>query len=223
MKNYVVRKTDVVPGGDGDWDGEVWGKVEALKVDNFMGEEPEHKPGTACKLLYDDENLYVIFKVDDEHVLASAGANQQGVCQDSCVEFFFTPGVDISKGYLNVEVNCGGTVLLRHQLSRGVGQTALSHEDLEGMEIYHSEEKIVLPERHEKREWVVEYKLGFDMISKYCPADKGTEGVEWRANFYKCADASKYPHWLTWNVVDRGEPDFHVPECFGRLVFGQAF
>ena len=44
-------------------------------------------------------------------------------------------------------------------------------------------------------------------------------GQTWRANFYKCADASVFPHWLTWSRVGLPEPDFHQPAFFGTLEF----
>jgi len=41
-------------------------------------------------------------------------------------------------------------------------------------------------------------------------------GQTWRANFYKCADDSSHPHWMSWNPV--GDPlSFHRPERFGVL------
>lgn len=42
-------------------------------------------------------------------------------------------------------------------------------------------------------------------------------GQTWRGNFYKCADHTSHPHWLTWAPVDAH--NFHLPHCFERLVF----
>jgi hypothetical protein len=49
----------------------------------------------------------------------------------------------------------------------------------------------------------------FQVMDKYVKA----------ANFYKCADQTSHPHWLTWASVDYPQPKFHLPEFFGRLVF----
>ncbi|MGI6239399.1 MAG: carbohydrate-binding family 9-like protein, partial [Christensenellales bacterium] len=38
------------------------------------------------------------------------------------------------------------------------------------------------------------------------------------ANFYTC-DESIHPHFGVWNHVAAAQPDFHRPECFGRLEF----
>jgi hypothetical protein len=49
--------------------------------------------------------------------------------------------------------------------------------------------------------------------------EKPGPGVTWRANFYKCADKTSHPHWLTWAPVNYPKPKFHLPEYFGRIEF----
>ncbi|MCK4885933.1 MAG: FAD:protein FMN transferase [Planctomycetes bacterium] len=218
-KTYQVQKASLKPEIKGLWDGSVWKNVTPIKINNHMGTAPQHKPDTQAKLLYDEENLYVIFKVEDNYILATAEKYQDSVCQDSCVEFFFTPSQDTKTGYFNIETNCGGTMLFRHQLTRGVDENPVTEEDFSEMQIYHSEDKIIIPQRNTPTNWTVEYKLPFDFLSKYSRIDKPKAGVKWRANFYKCADATSKPHWLTWSVVDRPKPDFHHPEFFGTLEF----
>ncbi len=44
-------------------------------------------------------------------------------------------------------------------------------------------------------------------------------GLEGRANFYKCGDETEFPHYGAWSLRDGG-PDFHRPEFFGSIVFG---
>jgi hypothetical protein len=46
-------------------------------------------------------------------------------------------------------------------------------------------------------------------------------GVEARANFFKCGEKTKQPHYLAWNNIETPEPDFHQPEWFGKLNFLQ--
>ena len=46
------------------------------------------------------------------------------------------------------------------------------------------------------------------------------EGKLFRANFYKCGDKLKIPHYLTWNPVPTEKPDFHRPEYFGAIRLG---
>jgi len=203
-----------------EWNKEPWSQIRPLTMKFHMGAEPEHKPQVHAKLAYDNDALYLIFKVDDQYVRAVAKENQKPVCWDSCVEFFFTPGKDINSGYFNVEINCGGTVVSRHQsLSRPKKRNPLSEDDIRKLEIARTMPKIVDPEITEPTTWIIEYKLPFDLLEKFCEVDRPAPGVIWKSNFYKCADKTSHPHWLTWSFIDYPKPKFHIPEHFGTLQF----
>jgi hypothetical protein len=201
-----------------DWDRGCWKDIAFLELNYYMGEKPLHIPKTQAKLIYDSNGLYIIFKVEDEYIRAVA-QHQGNVCCDSCVEFFFTPSEDIETGYFNLETNCGGTMLFRHQLAPWKNSTVIAEEDCCRIEIFHSLPKIIEMEIQESTLWTVSYRLPFDILEKYSKVKKPCKGVSWRANFYKCAGASSHPHWLTWSKVNRQRPDFHVPECFRVLSF----
>jgi len=128
-----------------------------------MGERPKHFPGVEAKLAYDKERLYVIFRVDDQYVCARKQSYQERVYEDSCVEFFFTPGEDVAEGYFNLEINCGGTVLFHHQHGRQVMDRVVNKTDFEQAEIAHSLPKIIDNEIAEKISWVVEYCPPFSL------------------------------------------------------------
>ena len=206
---------------DGLWHSDFWADVTAVELTNYIINEPEHKPKTQAKVTYDDKYLYVIFRVEDKYVRAVAQNHQDMVCWDSCVEFFFTPGPDISVGYFNVEVNCGGTMLFRYQLIPWKDAVNVSPADLEQVQIFHSEHKIVDPEKQQPTTWVIEYRLPFDVLEKYCEFVRPAPGVVWRANFYKCADQTSQPHWLNWSAIDKSAEagGFHTPKFFGTLEF----
>jgi len=204
---------------DGNWDKPAWQNVEPIELTYHMGKKPEHFPKIQAKLLYDERAVYVIFRADDQYVRAVADKHQGPVCRDSCVEFFFTPGIDVKKGYFNLEMNCGGTMLFKFQVIPRES-TSIDPADVERVEVAHSLPRIVEPEITEPTVWTVEYRLPTDMLTKHLPdAVMPAPGATWRANFFKCADRTTHQHWLTWSFVDRPRPDFHVPECFGTLEF----
>ncbi len=205
---------------DGNWDKDVWRAVEPVALTHFMGDRPKHFPKVEAKLLYDERALYVIFRVRDQYVRATARNHQDPVCRDSCVEFFFVPGTDPAVGYFNLEMNCGGTMLFHFQVIPRKDSVAVECGDLERIEVAHTMPRTVDPEITEPTTWTVEYRLPVDILARYCPAAvKPAPGVTWRANFYKCADAASHPHWLTWSIVENPQPDFHLPKFFGTLVF----
>lgn len=202
-----------------DWDATAWQAVPPLAVDLPVGEIPDHRPRTLARLLWDEESLHVIFRVEDRFVRAVAERYQDQVCTDSCVEFFFTPGADLGQGYFNIEMNCGGTALFRHQLGRGTGRREVAEADGCRLEPAHTLPVRVDPELPGPLTWAVAYRVPFEVLERYAPVVRPRPGAAWRANLYKCGDATSHPHWLAWSPVDLPKPDFHRPEFFGILRF----
>lgn len=218
-KKYQVQRAGEQFMPCGDWAGRFWEPVKALEIDNPMGKQPQFVPKARAKLLYDDKFVYVIFRVEDKYVRAVAQRHQEPVYTDSCVEFFFTPGEDITQGYFNIEVNCGGTVVSRHQTAPMVNRNPLTDAEIEKLGIYHSEPKIVEPEKHQPTTWLIEYHVPVAMLKRFCRVTKPASSVIWRANFYKCGAETSNPHTLTWSPIESEKFGFHQPEFFGTLEF----
>ena len=216
---YKVTKLPEPIEIDGNWNKPAWKKIEPLVISKHMGEEPDHRPKVLAKLAWDDNALYIIFRVDDRYVRAVAKKYQDPVCRDSCVEFFFTPGSNLGFSYFNIEINCGGTMLFWWH-PEGKKAIPVAAKDCDRVKIGHTLSKIVDPEIEEPTTWTLEYRLPFAVVKKYCSdASKPAQDVIWKANFYKCADATSHPHWLTWSFVDHPTPRFHMPKYFGILKF----
>ena len=218
-KEHLVEQTVNPPKLNGDWTGPVWGDVKAIEIKEYMGEKPKYLPRTQAKLLYDDKFVYVIFRVEDRYVRAVAQEYHGKVWEDSCVEFFFVTGSDMSPGYFNIEINCGGTMLFHHQTAIRENTLVVETADCDKVNIYHSLPKIIEPEIAEPTTWIIEYRVPVDVLEKYAPVARPAPGVIWQANFYKTASRTSNPHWVTWSVVDYPTPKFHIPRFFGTLIF----
>ena len=197
-----------------------WKHVEFVKLENVMGENPAFFPETSAALRYDNKYLYGCFIVKDKYIVTKAIEHMQHVWKDSCVELFFTPGNDISKGYYNLEMNCIGKIYMQHQITKGNGVKAIDKDDLNSIKIKTSIDKPVLVEETGEKEWHLIFAYPYEVMRKYhdgfiMPAP----GVIWKANFNKCADESSNPHWITWNKVELPKPQFHRPDFFGELHF----
>ena len=92
-------------------------------------------------------------------------------------------------------------------------------DDCKKIKISHSLTKEVEQELTEPETWKLEFSIPISILAKYMKVDAPGPGVSWKANFYKCADKTSHPHWLTWTLVDYPNPKFHLPEFFGRLDF----
>jgi len=219
-KVYEVIETKEPIKIDADWDKEQWKGVKSVTITNYMGEVPTFKPKAQTKMVYDKDNLYVIFRVEDRYVKSITDRNNGPVYRDSAVEFFFSPDVENSHLYFNIETNCGGKVLFHHNnpTDRSLNKR-LTDEDIALLEIAHSMPAIVDPEVTDDITWTIEYKVPLALLQKYSPVTMPVKGVEWRANFYKIAEITSNPHYITWSKVNMLRPNFHVPENFGRIIF----
>ncbi len=216
---YLVKETFEPHNINSEWDKEVWAGTRSISLKNFMGDRPSHFPETKVKLRYDKDNVYVIFSVRDRYVKAVAKETNGKVWLDSCVEFFFSPGPDTDRGYFNFEATCKGVFLFQYHVNNKETDGFVSMDDCRQVKISHSLTKDVTKEITEPLNWTLEYSIPFSVLSKYMKIEQPGPGVSWRANFYKCADNSSHPHWLTWTLVDYPRPKFHLPQFFGRLDF----
>ncbi len=216
---YKVKKVNEDIKIDANWNKEVWKNIKEIQLKNYMGDKPEHFPSVFAKLAYSDSAIYVIFKVNDQYVRSVAQKYQDKVFEDSCVEFFFTPDNNSEKGYFNLESSCGGVQLLYFNIPSKNERIKIKEEDYHQITVAHSLPKINDPEIKKKITWYLEYKIPFELITKYYKLKRPKSGTEWKANFYKCADKTSHPHWLTWNKVEYPKPNFHLPQYFGTIVF----
>lgn len=178
-----------------------------------------HIPTTSFATAWTSESIYVYFSVQDRYVCTRHLTPQSPVCQDSCVEFFFSPGPDIQAGYFNLEMNAAGTVLLHFQPAPKTQVQALPKEALHSLTISTSLTSPIAGEHTAPLDWNINACIPLDILRPYCNIVAPHPGALWRGNFYKCADHSSYPHWLSWAPIETKVPQFHRPDAFGTLAF----
>jgi len=216
---YTVKKLEQAMVVDGIWEKSQWQKAETLKILNNMGKIPHFFPGTQAKLLYDEQFLYGIFKVDDHYVKCEVEETHGPVYTDSCVEFFFSPDENNPLYYFNLEINCGGVALMQYSTEPHKKFIYILPSDVAQIEIAHSLPKKVFPEMEEEVTWTIEFKIPFSILVNYSEISTPNSGVVWKGNFYKTASQTSNPHYITWAKIDRPKPDFHLPQYFGDLIF----
>lgn len=216
---YTVTRLKKAMKIDGNWNKAQWRFVKAIELTNYMGQIPSFRPTVHVKMMYDEDNLYVIFQVNDCYVRSIIEEYNGPVSTDACVEFFFSPDTSLPERYFNLEINAGGTPLMAYHIFQQKEYQKLSIEDLKKIEIAHSLPKKVDPEIAIPIIWTIEYKLPLSVLEKFSSVSHPNAGVTWRANFYKTASKSSNPHWITWSFVDNIIPQFHLPQFFGTLRF----
>lgn len=199
MRTYTIEKMT-----DAGWDA-----VPALEIDHRYFETPEEIKAYA-KLAYDEEAILVRLSTKEKKIRAVETGDLGSPCEDSCLEFFFSP-MEGDLRYFNVEFNSNGCMylgmgsyigdLVRLLPGDGVNPFSYSINKEEGA-------------------WDITYRVPYEFIRRFFPTFEVYSGKRMRANCYKCADFSEPPHYMAWSPIV-GEPfKFHRPECFGEMIFG---
>lgn len=204
---------------DANWEKPEWKQVQSLEIQKQMGPDPKFVPKVKAKLLYDDDNIYGIFHVEDRYVKSTVQEFNGNVSGDSCVEFFFSPDTNFPERYFNLEINAGGTPLIFYVTKPREEFIKLEAEDIRQIEIAHSLPEVVDPEITEPTTWTIEFRIPIAMLEKFSKVTRPKSGTVWKANLYKTGSETSNPNYLTWAYVDHPKPNFHLPQFFGTLIF----
>lgn len=177
---------------------------------NWPADYPYH-PLTVAALGHDGKEIYIDFFVRCNYLRAVNYENNSPVHQDSCVEFFVAPHGRAP--YYNFEFNCIGTIHAACRTDRHNGSN-LSDEQLALVRRYASCGNRPFNELEGLFAWNLCAAIPLGLI-----------GLEWdgsplavNGNFYKCADLTSFPHFLSWAPIDTPQPDFHRPEFFKEII-----
>ena len=162
-----------------------------------------------------------MFEVADQFVRCVRRGYQSEVWKDSCVECFLRPNA--RDGYFNFEFNCGGSWLCNYirdhrRTEKGFVDCApLPAELAQRVKVCSSLPEVIEREIVEPIDWNLNFFLPYPVMEHFVGKLKPSHGSSWAGNFYKCAEDISHPHWASWAPVD--EFNFHLPRCFGELVF----
>ena len=177
---------------------------------NWPSEYP-YSPSASFMIARTRRHLVILCQVRGYDLRAWALQDNEMVCHDSCCEFFVS---DPSDGtYYNFEMNCIGTVKAAKRRSREEFQ--LFDQDRLRSIVRHTSLVRRQMDVEGIHSWQVAMCIPFELMG--FTSDSIPDRLY--ANFYKCADKSGHPHFLSWNPVGTPNPDFHRPECFGILEF----
>ncbi len=176
---------------------------------------PAKQVRASFDIRHDGPNLYLEYYVTENQVRAVNTEFNSPVWEDSCVEFFFSLKGD-EDHYYNFEFNAIGTVLGAYGPGRHE-RSWLAPEILSGIGTLPSLGREPFGVKEGKTSWslrviIPAVALVFSKIGSFT-------GVDGYANFYKCGDKLKEPHYLSWNPVMTDRPDFHTPRYFRHLSF----
>ncbi|MGM9760255.1 MAG: carbohydrate-binding family 9-like protein [Parabacteroides sp.] len=188
------------------------GRAHREFIDSINWEEYPYKPITAFDIARSSSRLYIRYFVKCNSLKAIYQYDNSPVHLDSCVEFFMQKQGDVE--YMNFEFNCIGTCDAARRQSREI-KTSLSSDEYAQIERHSSLENKPFEEQLGNYSWELIVAIPFELMG----LDPQNLPEKIRGNFYKCADDTAMPHFVSWNPIDLPKPDFHCPDFFGEIYF----
>ena len=185
-------------------------KAQREYIDTINWNEYPYKPIAAFDIARSDKNLYIRYFVKGNSLKALFNADNSPVHRDSCVEFFMKKAEE--NNYINFEFNCIGTCDAAHRESREV-KTSLTEEEYKTIRRHSSLEFKPFEEKKGVCSWELIVSIPFQLMG----LDPENLPEKIQGNFYKCADDTEFPHFVSWNPIGVPQPDFHRPEYFGDI------
>ena len=185
-------------------------KAQREYIDVINWEEYPYKPIVAFDIARTDENLYIRYFVKGNSLKAVHSSDGSPVYTDSCVEFFMKTVDD--HNYMNFEFNCIGTCDAARRQSRDI-KRSLNTDEYTSIRRYSSIENKPFSEKTGVFSWELVVSIPFRLMG----LDPENLPEKIMGNFYKCADDTEFPHFVSWNPIGLPAPNFHCPEFFGEI------
>lgn len=184
-----------------------WSRLPVLPIDNLCW-TPEIDITAQAQICYDADALYLHLSAREAAVRAEHTGPLGMPCEDSCLEFFFSP-IPGDDRYLNFEFNPNGCLYL------GIGSGIRNLVRL----LPDSGNPFQAEPRRTDDGWEITYRIPTEFVRRFFPDYTPVSGGTIRANFYKCGDLTPQEHYLSWNPMRCDTPAFHRPCDFGLLTF----
>jgi len=202
QKEYIVKSVN----GDFCWDD-----IDKAEVNIFRWENGGYEPETFGQIVWhNDSELKVKITCFESAPRITKRRFMDAVCEDSCLEFFFSLDKSKPDVYVNLEANAGGAALMNiNSTLKTIPKRSL--DKILGYVPFYAPE--ILDDR-----WSIEFHLTREELKKIFPDVEVKKGLEFSGNIYKCGDKTAIAHFGMWNYVGTDAPSFHQPTYFGKFI-----
>jgi alpha-galactosidase len=183
-----------------------WELTPALRFDaDWQGKNPDALRETEVRLLWTPETLYLRFRARYRAITvfpdSDANGRRDHLWDRDVAEAFLQPDSSELRHYKEFEISPNGFWI-------DLDIVAGEKRDL------HSGQKRRVQVDENKKLWAAE--LAIPMKSLVARFDLA---ASWRVNFYRVEGAAEPRFYSAWRPTGTPQPNFHVPEAFGRLIF----
>lgn len=234
---YTVLKTDEKIKIDGKDHEEDWSKAPwtDMFTNIINGEKGSTSRTAKCKMLWDEDFVYVFAKLEEPDIWASLEQHDSSVYQDNAFEMF----IDLNgngQDYFEFQINANGTVwdLIMNKPYRNGGK-ALSNWDIKGLKKAINIKGTLNEPFDIDDSWSMELSIPINaLVDEH--NSKLKAGMIWRMNFSRVEwehqivngkyrktkhnDKSISAQYTVWSPV--GIVNLHYPERWGYVIFSDG-
>jgi alpha-galactosidase len=172
---------------------------------DWQGKNPDPQRQTEVSLLWTHATLYLRFRAHYQVITVFPDAEPSGrrdqLWDRDVAEVFLQPPESKERHYKEFEVSPNGFWI-------DLDITPGEKRDLQSQ----LKRRVEIDEN--TKTWVAELALPMKCLTAHFdPA------APWRANFYRVEGSAEPRFYSAWRPTGTPEPNFHVPEAFGRLLF----
>lgn len=185
---------------------EHWQNASPVRFDqDWRGENRDSQRSTEVRILYTDDVLFLRFHQTYRTLTVFPDARQDGwrdgLWDRDVAEAFLQPDWSDPRRYKEFEVSPNGFWI---DLDISHGQKEELHSGLQRRVI----------QNVAQRTWTAELAIPMKSLTTNFSPDKS-----WRVNFYRVEGEEEPRFYSAWSPTYSPQPNFHVPEAFGTLVF----
>ena len=204
---------------DGRSDEPSWQAAAAVGEFRFSWWSSGAKEQTEAKMLWDQQNLYVLFRCQDAHIWAEHTERDTPVYKDDCVEVFTAPNPTRPLDYFNIEMNAVGAYLDQHH-PEGPGVEMKYEWNAKGIEIAVSRDGTLNNDGDLDQSWTLEAAIPLVNFASVAVRTPPKSGDVWRLNLNRLGGKTNQQY-SQWSPSKTERPSFHAPQDFGRVVFSK--
>lgn len=214
---YLCRRVREPITIDGALTESAWGAVPPLPPLQLATGAGAPVMATEVKACWDDRHLYVAFSCHDSDIWGTYEERDAPLYDEEVVEVFLCPTGDLAH-YFEFEVSPRNTLFDARVFGPTLDRRAMIVD--RGWDAPGIRTAVGVAGTLDRRDdvdlgWIAELAIPFADLGLPGPPIPGTV---WRANFYRI-ERGEVEEFTAWSPTYREPADFHVPQCFGELVF----
>jgi len=186
-----------------------WLKAHAFRFSaDWQGQNVDPLRETEVRLLWTADTLFLQFRAKYRAITVFSDSDPNGrrdhLWDHDVAEVFLQPESSVARRYKEFEISPNGFWI---------------DLDIDGEEKQDMKSGL---RRHstideQNKIWTAELAIPFkSLVAKMDPLSV------WRVNFYRVEGSAEPRYYSAWRPTNTPQPNFHVPEAFGRLVFAPS-